>query len=114
RGMPQALLAAAAKALDDVAFPLTHDLHVHGDGPDSDPIVIRAPCEVSDPRARHHGLGRGTANIDASAADMLALDERSPPPRIAQRNRQWTAALARADHDRIVVLGLFAHAGSHV
>ena len=74
-------------------------------GPVLDAVVGAAPGEVGHPGARHHGLGGRTALVDAGAADVLALDQRRPPPAPGQRGGEGTAGLAGADDDGIVPLG---------
>ena len=79
-------LPVAAKSLDDAALAFEHATHAYRDRSGADAVVFRAPGEISDASAGHHGLGGRAADVDASAADVLALDHRNLPAGASERN----------------------------
>src|SRR6266849_3133511 len=101
-GLLERLLNVMAEALDHAALALVHPTHVHLHGAGVDTVVFRAPSEISDAGARHQGLGRRAADVDAGAADMLALDDRGLPACAPERDGKRLAGLARADYDGVV------------
>src|SRR5262249_34552613 len=72
-----------------------HDDAVHG-------RIARYPRCAS---ARDQRLGRNAADVDAGAAEALALDDRGLAARSGQADGQCGPGLATADHDRVEVLG---------
>src|SRR5205807_504029 len=71
-----ASLATGAEAVHNLAFALPHPLHVNADRAHLDSVIRGAARQVCHPRASNHGLGWRTAFVDASAADVHALDQR--------------------------------------
>jgi len=55
-GFLERLLNVMAEALDHAALALVHPTHVHRHGSGADAVVFRAPSEISDAGAGHHGL----------------------------------------------------------
>jgi hypothetical protein len=53
--------------------------------------------------ARHQGLGRGAAGIDASAADEMSLNDSDLHPGAGQAECQRWSGLAGTDDDRVEV-----------
>src|SRR5258708_8064224 len=102
RGLLEAPLAAAAEAVDDVAFALPDALHVHANIASVNAVVRPTPSKIGDPRARDHRLGRCAAFIDARSSDVYALNQGSAKPSPSQRASQRRATLARADDNRLV------------
>src|SRR6266487_3180102 len=109
-GFLERLLAGIAEALDHAALAIDHPAHVHRDAAGVDAVVFCAPGEIRNPTARDHRFGRGAADVDASAADVLALDHRDLPAGAGERERKRLARLASTD-DYCVVCGI-AHAAS--
>src|SRR6266705_420723 len=109
-GFLKRLLAGIAEALDHAALAIDHPAHVHHDAAGVDAVVFCAPGEIRNPTARDHRFGRGAAYVDASAADVLALDHRDLPAGAGERERKRLARLASTD-DYCVVCGI-AHAAS--
>src|SRR5258708_21678388 len=80
-GAFDAPLAAVAKAVHNVALALPHLDHINRDRAGMDTIISTSPSEIGYPRAGNHGLGGGTAHVDASASNMFPLDEGGLPSR---------------------------------
>ena len=70
---------------------------------DRDPVFGGMAREVGGIGARHQGLGRGAAGIDAGAADQVAFDDRHLHAGAGETERQRRPGLAGADDDRVVV-----------
>ena len=88
----QSLLAALAKAANDSALSLANPPHVDGDWSDVDPIVTAAARQIGHPRTGYDGFSWSATAIDTSAADILALDQRSLLSRFGKRPGQGIAA----------------------
>ena len=65
--------------------------------------IRRAARHVRGIRARHHGLGRDAAGIDACAAEQLALDDRDLHACRGHALRERWPRLSRADDDRVEI-----------
>ena len=98
-----AALAAAAKHIDDIPLTLTDLGQVHRNRTGFDAVVCSAPVQVRDPRARHHGLGRRAAFVDAASAHVLPLNEGGLPSGAGQGGRERPSGLPGADDHRVVV-----------
>jgi hypothetical protein len=109
-GFLQTLLAPAAEAPDDHALALEDAAHVDLDGAGFHAVVRPAPRQIRDAPARHHRFGGRAADVDAGAADVLALDHRDLPAGASKCDGERLAGLAGADDD-CVVDGV-AHAAS--
>ena len=92
---------ALAKAANDGALSLANPPHVDGDWSDIDAIVTAAARQIGHARTGHHGFSWSATAIDTSAADILALDQRSLLSRFGKRPGQGIAALPRADDDGV-------------
>jgi hypothetical protein len=103
-GVIEALLASAAEAVRDIALAPSHLDHVHVHGAVLDAVVGGAAVKVGYLRAGDHRLGRGTALVDAGAADVLAFYDRRLASCAREGPGKWVATLARADNDGVVVL----------
>ncbi len=99
----QALLAAVAKTIDNVALALAHPLHIDANVAGLHTVILAPASEIRDPPAGHHRLRRRATFIDASSAYVASLNERRPHARLCQCAAQRCAALSRANHDRLVV-----------
>src|SRR6266851_5898398 len=98
-GFLERLLNVVAEALDHAALALVHPTHVHRHGTGADAVIFRAPSEISDASAGQHGLGRRAADVDAGAADVLALDHRDLPACASERQRERLRRLPGANDD---------------
>ena len=89
-----ASLRALTRAMSTRTGAVEHDAEVGG-----------ATRDMGGTRARDQRLGRDAADVDAGAADQLALDDRGLAAGIAQPDGQRRAGLPGADDDRIVAFG---------
>src|ERR1700716_2002752 len=97
--------AALAKLFNHTLLALADFAHVDVDIAVMHAIVRRAPREISDASAIEHRLGWRAAIVDARAADVSALDERSLPTRLGQRRGQRLTSLTRSNDDGVVLIG---------
>src|SRR5262249_31350745 len=72
------------------------DRHARGRG---------AACNPGRAGAGDKGLGRNAADVDASAAETIALDDRRLVTRAREADRQRGPGLAGADDDRVEAFG---------
>src|SRR5882757_5319501 len=100
----QSLLAAIAKAVDDFALPLAHPPHIDTNVSGIYTIVLASPGKIRYAPTRHHGLRRRASFIDASPANVTALDQCGAQTCLRQAPAKRRAALPRADHDRLVIV----------
>src|SRR5206468_3605303 len=98
----ECLLPVAAETPDHGALSFVDALHAHRHRAVVDAVISCAPREIGDTRARHHGLGGRAADVDASAADVLAFDDCGLPACAPERDGKRLAGLARADDDGVV------------
>src|SRR4029077_7300156 len=89
----QALLAAVAKTIDDVALALTDSLHIDANVAGLDTVLLTAAGKKRDAPARQHRFRRSAALVDASPAYVASLDKRCPQARLCQRAAQGVAPL---------------------
>src|SRR5262249_58795493 len=101
-----AATAARAKLVRDPVLALAHCTEINAHGAGRHAVVRPTPGEVGHPRARHHGLGRRAADVDAGATNIFPLDDGRPPPRARQRRAEWSARLPRTDDDGVEALYL--------
>jgi len=78
-------LAAAAKALDDIAFALAHNAHIDRNRPCLHAIVCPALCKIGHAPAGNHRFRGRAALIDARSSHMYPLDQRRFAPGACQR-----------------------------
>src|ERR1035438_885239 len=76
-GLLNACLAGIAETLYDIALALPHAFHVDADVAGVNAIIRASPRQISDAGAGDHRLGGSASYVDASTADILALDDRS-------------------------------------
>ena len=103
--LPRALLPVVAETLDHLLLARDDLRQVDVDIVDVDAVVGAAPRQVRDTRAGDHRLGGRAADVDASAADVLALDQRDLPARLGERECQWLAGLAATDDHGVETFG---------
>jgi hypothetical protein len=96
------LVEAVDRLLDDGILARLHRLHVDADRPDLDAVVGGAPGDVGGAGARHQGLGRDAAIVDAGAAKVLALDQHRLHAGFGEADGERRCGLAAADDDRVV------------
>src|ERR1700733_443638 len=106
RGPVEALLAAVAKAVHDVALALPHAFHVDADGSGVHAIAGAPPRQRRHARAGDHGFRRRATLVHAGSAHMLAFDQCGSNPGLRERPAQRRSPLAGADDDRVVSIGL--------
>src|SRR5260370_7877286 len=105
RRLFDAVLAARAEVVDDLALALAHPYHIHLHGAAGVHAIVGAtPREIGHPRARHHRFGGRAALVDAGAADMRALDDGRFLAGPRERRAEWPARLPRPDDDRVELL----------
>src|SRR5689334_21075632 len=96
------LLNAAAKTEDDFLFLRDDSRQVNADVRSIDAPARGISRVVSDLCAVNHSLGWGAAGVDASAAEILLLDERHGPAPIREPIRERIASLARTNDDGVI------------
>ncbi len=69
-----------------------------------DAAVLRGVVEVGDAGVGDYCFGRGAAFVYAGAADVFPFDDRGLASGLGECRCEWGAALARPDHDGVVVL----------
>src|SRR5262249_15195781 len=100
-----AALAAGAEGVDDISLAFAYALQGDADGAGVDAVIGAAAGKVGDAAAGNHCFGGRAAFVDASAADVNLLDQKGAMSSVSQGLAKRRAALAGADHDRIVVCG---------
>jgi hypothetical protein len=83
-GALDALLAATAKALDNVTLALADCFHIHRHRVGLHAIVGGSPGQVGYPRTGDHRLGGRAALVDAGTAQVLAFNEGCLPTSVGQ------------------------------
>ena len=99
-GIFQPAFVALAKTLHYGPLPLPNLDHVDQIGRNSHQSRRRAGPDTPPARSPPSSWS-ACILVHASAADLLALDHRSPLPRLRQRPRQGIAALSAPNHNRI-------------
>jgi hypothetical protein len=90
----------------DGVLPRLHALDVDTDvAAEEDSELGGAARQVGGMGARHQGLGRRAAGVDASAAEELALDDADLHPGRTEADREERPRLAGADDDRVEAPG---------
>ncbi len=106
RRVAQPVRHAAVRLRDDLVLARLDPRHVDADRTvDHDAEVAGAACDVGGPRARDQRLGRNAADVDARAADALALEDRRLAARRREPHGQRRTCLPGADDDRVEALG---------
>src|SRR5882672_7364930 len=91
--------------LDDAVLARLDRLHVHAHLAGDEAVFAAASRRVHGARRGHQRLGGDAADVDAGAADELALDDRGLQSFAIQARAQRRAGLAGADDDRVVAFG---------
>src|SRR5262249_28071358 len=98
-------LAAAAKAVDDVALALANALHFGANLGCVHAVIVAATREVSDTTARNHRFGGCATFVDACPSNVVGFDESCAPAHSRERGGQRCTPLSGADNDGVVVVG---------
>ena len=94
-------LNALARVHDDSVLAGLDARHVDLKVSNRKSVFGTAPGLMHCSGARHHGLGRNAADVDAGAAIVATLDQRCFPSRFAAARDDGRACLARADDNRV-------------
>src|SRR5215813_15424116 len=104
----QPLLDTVARSAGHMILSSLDRLHIDGDlAWDVHAEIGRTPLHVHGVGARHQGLGRRAAGIDASTAEKLALDDGNASPGVDKALCKRWARLAGSDDDCVIALHWF-------